>query len=460
MHNTGQWTLKPWNLNWTLLAGLAPLVGAGWLEPWWVCWMYVLLGVYFVHSRLEHMHLQGSLPVVLALFPAALLYPDPLRMSAAFLVVALSGLLLIRATHTLMKGSLPALIVLALVWAAFPSALGLLGLLCAALARSEQQELQHRDARVPVLLGGVALVLLPVAALLPPPPTQTLVQHLNVRIQQPDDFDVPAGTLSETGLKQWVQKHSRPSAPSGSTSQPSAGITATAQWTLFTVLLLFAAVLLLARERIRVQHPRWSDLVLMLAVLSVLLAVLVYSQLHANQPGEGETLQQTQDGQQLSPSAEDQPRAENPEQSGQPDQPEQPDPGNPNIPWWPFVVSIGLAAWFFRKTYYRKPAATSEKTSNQTLQTAPAVTLQGVRRLYRDFLQLMEQHGVGRTASDTPDEFAAQLQTTHPHLQVWVSLITSAYLPVRYGNLPDQDTFEQAREALQHLQEALQKGQK
>ncbi|GGJ34034.1 DUF4129 domain-containing protein [Deinococcus roseus] len=445
-----------WNLSWTHLAVLVPLVGAGWLEPWWLPWMLVLVGLFLQRFHPEHLHLYGSLPVVAALLPAALLYPDPLRMSGAFLVAAFSGWLLVRLSHNILQGSLPSLVGLALLWAAFPSMMGTVGLFCAALARSEKNTMNSRPGRIPLLMAGVLIMLIPLTTLLPAPPTRWLAQQLNFRIWQPESLNQPAEPSGVEASEAPAGPDAQNAPASRNTMPRITGLWGVQQLVLFSFLLLFTVGLLLMGNVSSKRHRSLSDLLLMLALLSVLAAAVVYSQLYNRKSasGEGAVVEDRfRPPEHLQPEPKE--LAAPPEPADLPAKPEQ---NNAGFPWWPFLIPVGLAGWILWKARSGRQSARQEPAQHRAHLLPAQVTLQGVRKLYHDFLDLMATQGLGRLPSNTPKEYAVQIGVQHPEMRGWVEAITAAYLPVRYGDLPDQNSFEQAHTALMHLQKHFQKG--
>ncbi len=60
-----------------------------------------------------------------------------------------------------------------------------------------------------------------------------------------------------------------------------------------------------------------------------------------------------------------------------------------------------------------------------------------IRRIYRQLMALSQKHGAGRLPSQTPLEFLPRLEELFPAGQEDLSLITSAYVKVRYGEYPE-----------------------
>ena len=75
-----------------------------------------------------------------------------------------------------------------------------------------------------------------------------------------------------------------------------------------------------------------------------------------------------------------------------------------------------------------------------------------VRALYSRFLEHMKARGLTRLESETPWEFWRTVSKAHPELEDDAHALTWAYMPVRYGNLPDIEGFEAALRALEHLE--------
>jgi hypothetical protein len=62
-----------------------------------------------------------------------------------------------------------------------------------------------------------------------------------------------------------------------------------------------------------------------------------------------------------------------------------------------------------------------------------------VRRIYAQLMDLCEKLGHARPAALTPLEFLPTLRQVFPEGETQVTLITNAYLRVRYGELPETD---------------------
>lgn len=448
------------------LAVLVPLVGLGWLYPGWSVLLFMLVVALLVRRAEGHAHLHFSLPIVLSVFPAVLLYPDVFRMSGAYLLHAVSGILLVRIALSITRGNRISLLLLALLWAFFPSGLGLLGVLLAAFVRSEAQaEVQFRSPALPAVLLGMAAGVVLLGALVPAPPTAQWARHLNVQVlygvsNQSEQERVQNGPI-------WsYPSASFPSSDRGGTSLnlkgPRDGTLPVYMYWLFLVGFLGIALgLYLFRGRaFRFFKMRPSDAVLLLAIVGVLVAVTVYSTLSSGlTSGSAEAPEQIQmplrDPQQL-PSEQSLETAPPVQEA-----PEQPEREGFNFWWMLFALPVAGTLWVLLKyrREAREPQALSSKAGQDLL--PESVTLEGVRKVYLDFLHLMEQQGIGRTPEMTPLEFSRRVLGVFPQFVSEVEAITGAYLPVRYGSLPPLTQFAGALEALQSLQQhfELQKGQ-
>lgn len=67
-----------------------------------------------------------------------------------------------------------------------------------------------------------------------------------------------------------------------------------------------------------------------------------------------------------------------------------------------------------------------------------------IRRIYARMGRLAGQRGYPRALAETPYEYRVTLQAAFPDLEPQVSLVTEAYVQVRYGELPETDADYQA----------------
>ncbi|MDV6375707.1 DUF4129 domain-containing protein [Deinococcus arenicola] len=90
---------------------------------------------------------------------------------------------------------------------------------------------------------------------------------------------------------------------------------------------------------------------------------------------------------------------------------------------------------------------------SSTAQAQPA--LHRVRLAYRQAEALLQQHGRGRLAAETPSGYAARLCGLDPGLTGPLETLTRAYGPVRYGGRVTEDDAAGAEAAAQELSELL-----
>jgi hypothetical protein len=60
-----------------------------------------------------------------------------------------------------------------------------------------------------------------------------------------------------------------------------------------------------------------------------------------------------------------------------------------------------------------------------------------IRQIYADLLDLGEELDCARPEAQTPLEFMPSLEVSIPTVEADLEMITSAYLKVRYGQLPE-----------------------
>lgn len=82
---------------------------------------------------------------------------------------------------------------------------------------------------------------------------------------------------------------------------------------------------------------------------------------------------------------------------------------------------------------------------------APEQVAERVRQIYRELMDLTDELGRGRAATQTPLEYLPVLTAVFPEHAEEVAFITSAYVKVRYGELPE------SQEEVQRLEAAWQK---
>jgi hypothetical protein len=65
------------------------------------------------------------------------------------------------------------------------------------------------------------------------------------------------------------------------------------------------------------------------------------------------------------------------------------------------------------------------------------IAASSIRRIYARLLDLAEQQGRARHPSETPEEFLENLHTLFPDYIDQATMITQAYVLVRYGEFPE-----------------------
>jgi len=108
--------------------------------------------------------------------------------------------------------------------------------------------------------------------------------------------------------------------------------------------------------------------------------------------------------------------------------------------------------WRFRPQHPEPPALTVKAEVALEPGVIPPLDPDTVRALYARFLTHMKARGLIRLESETPWEFWRTVSKAHPELEADAHALTWAYMPVRYGNLPDREGFEAALRALEHLE--------
>jgi hypothetical protein len=79
-----------------------------------------------------------------------------------------------------------------------------------------------------------------------------------------------------------------------------------------------------------------------------------------------------------------------------------------------------------------------------------------VRRIYRHMCATGNSYGFPRAESETPLEYIATLDELWPESGEQVTLITSAYIRVRYGEVPETESeLDEIKDAWQHLRQTI-----
>lgn len=85
----------------------------------------------------------------------------------------------------------------------------------------------------------------------------------------------------------------------------------------------------------------------------------------------------------------------------------------------------------------------------------PAPPAERVRRAYLAVMAAASAPGLGRTANETPQEWAARISGEHPALTGDLAPLTDTYEGVRYGRLPDAAAAADAEAHAERLQARL-----
>ncbi|WP_161882559.1 DUF4129 domain-containing protein [Deinococcus alpinitundrae] len=443
-----------------LLAGL-PWTALGW-QPWWLCLLQslaVALGVGRWKGGVPAGVLALSL-LLLALLAALSHFPDLKSAALMFVVTGPLSLLLALSTGAVRDGRRWALALPAGLLLLAPSGLGLLGLLLGALGLGGPDGSADSGLRAqggprpgglplgwlrqgwPVLLGVAALVL--VFALLPRP----TLPHLDrtpidvvQRVPAP-----PASVRPAAGIKAAQRPASR-TAPALRPDRSLQALLDAASLPLLGVAALCSALLWRLR-RVKGQPLNWWAL---LPTLGVLAAAGLFVLGLLLQP---EQLYRVV-GQIVEPAAKQAARTGGGSERQTAHLPL-------SLPPWLIWTVAGLsllllllAAW----AVLRLKELPEDDTEGPALTSAPDGPLDAptgrVRAAYAATLRLLARHGLNRLESETPAELLGRAAVRWPGAAAPLSQLTSAYTPVRYGQVADDTQAEAAEHSAAEVQSLL-----
>lgn len=117
------------------------------------------------------------------------------------------------------------------------------------------------------------------------------------------------------------------------------------------------------------------------------------------------------------------------------------------------LVALGWSLWGFARTTLEEWDLhwLKVRPEPEAVRAATGPSLEGVRFLYEGFLRLAAAKGFTRKDHETPHEFEARVLTRLPHWAPDIDVLSRAYHPVRYGELPSGPLFDEARSALDRL---------
>lgn len=446
------------------LACLIPLAWAGGLAPipWFALplWALTLLLSRFDSERRT---LSWPLHVFVALGLALTLQPDWLEVVKYFFGLLVVGAALQFSFSMVMQGLKVGLVPLLAMLLLSPNPLGFLALLAGffALGETTQQAYTSKPLRssgvMPLLLGlAVVLTLmtlvLPRAGLsldttLPKPPTETSRQ---LEPTPQEQQAAPARPNRSRPLSSVViQNPSEPLFPAWFKPLLEGIFAAT---TLVCVLILLS--MLRYREKGAAVKMRLDQLLAVVAILTVSLMGLLWLTLSSSGAIAG-MFEGSRDTGQI---------PDLPDPQGQPlvIQPSQNMLNTAKLMGYGLLIS-GLVTllmllgglwtlWRFRPNSISPLKTSPTNPASPSLPPLP-INPDTVRALYAQFLEQMKKRSFTRFEAETPLEYAARIAQEFPTLERDVTLITAIYVPVRYGDLPDQARFEEARLALERLKE-------
>lgn len=447
------------------LACLIPLAWAGGLAPipWFALplWALTLLLSRFDSAQRT---LSWPLHVFIALGLALTLQPDWLEVVKYFFGLLVVGAALQFSFTMVMHGLKVGLVPLLAMLLLFPHPLSFLALLAGffALGETTQQAYTSKPLRssgvMPLLLGlGVVLTLmtlvLPRAGLsldttLPKPPTETSRQ-LEPTPQEQQAAPARPPRRSSPLSSVVVQNPTEPLFPAWFKPLLEAIFAAT---TLTCVLILLS--MLRYRERGTAVKMRLDQVLAVVAILAVSVMGLLWLTLSASGAIAGILGGMRDNGQTPDlPNPTDQPLVIQPSQNML---------NTAKLLGYGLLIS-GLVTllmllgglwtlWRFRPNTISPPKTSLTKPASPSLPPLP-INPDTVRALYAQFLEQMSKRSFSRFEAETPLEYAARIAQEFPALERDVTLITAIYVPVRYGDLPDQARFEEARLALERLKE-------
>ncbi|GGR12368.1 DUF4129 domain-containing protein [Deinococcus ruber] len=429
-------TLRPW------LIVLLPLTAFG-LLPWWAC---TALALALALGRLnDDARSIAALLILLAAVVVALpLLPELLPSGTLFVQTAAVGLLSLLSLRWLESGQRRGLLIPAAVLLFAPTSLGLAALLLVALGLNgaesrPTQQLGGRRELWPLLalaLGlGAALLLLPS---LPTPSPAPAVSRSAPAPVQPVPTPPPP-VLPETRAGTSV----RPAPPRLEFRDDP--WLARALWPVTALLIVACMVLLLLRARVQAAERRttWTDYAAILALLGTLFMVLVVGA-GAGPGGSAAGAASGQGG-----------------PGGAGGRAVLHTAASPEV----LLLNIGSVAatlifavmaagllWSLRSQLAgtKQPAPDTSEPLQGGL-SLPA--LHRIRAAWRDLEAALAQAGLGRRASQTPEEYAAALAAQFPGAAPDLHTLTRLYLPVRYGGVPSDQDADTAEAAAHHIRE-------
>jgi len=442
-----------------ILALTLPFIWFGGLgaTPWWVLplWMGALL-----LRRLDNGRRMVAVPVmVLVAFGLSLsFYPDPWGMVTEFFKLLAVGVGLYLAYGALLEGSGFALVLLALILIFHPHPLGLGVMLIALLALGEASMRGKggvRSSRALPLLIGLVVALSLLSALLPragltlqaPPRGESAAPNTPAQLEPAPPpirppaapprasvtYQLPAGQDPVPG---WVK----------TLIELSLSLVMAASALLFG-LLLWRSGRLPGGARVQAWHFVFLGAVFAFAAMLLLYLTLSTGNTLANNPSA--TPNTLPDG------------------STRPSRVVSLSADSPGVRVYAFISYFLLFAlplllafllygvwtlWRFRPQQIAAVELPSKGEVALEPGTIPPLDPNTVRALYARFLTHMKARGLVRLDSETPWEFWRTVSRAHPELETDAHALTWAYMPVRYGNLPDREGFEAALRALEHLE--------
>ena len=430
--------------------------GALGVTPWWVLplWMLALL-----MRRLDSNRRMVAIPVVVLIaFGLALsFYPDPWGMVGEFFKLLAVGVGLYLAYGALLEGSGFGLVLLAPMLIFHPHPLGLGAMLIALIALGEVSMRGKGEVRssraLPLLVGLVVSVtllstLLPRAGLtLAAPPRGESAQPNTPTQLEPAKPLNPSSTPPPRAPVTYQLPASQDPVPGWVKTliELSLSLVMATSVVLFG-LLVWRSGQLPGGARVKLWH-----FVFLGAVFAFSIMLLLYLTLST-----GNTLS----GSSSAPNAL-------PDQNTPPSSVVSLDSNSPAVRIYAFISYFLLFAlplllaflvygvwtlWRFRP---QQPAPVALPLKGKVVLEPgiiPPLDPDTVRALYARFLEHMKVRGLTRFESETPWEFWRTVSKAHPELENDAHALTWAYMPVRYGNLPDREGFEAAFRALEHLE--------
>ncbi|MBC7647162.1 MAG: DUF4129 domain-containing protein [Pseudopedobacter sp.] len=440
-----------------ILALILPFAWFGGLgsTPWWVLplWMVAL-----VLRRFDTAHRFVGIPllVLIAFGMALAFYPDPWGMVTEFFKLFIVGIGLYLAHGSLLEGSAFGLVPLGIMLIFHPHPLGLGALLIGLIALGETSMRgggKIRSGRaLPLLLGGV-LSLVVLSALLPragltleaPPRGESAQNEVETPPTEPTELSTP-----QEGSARGPITYNLPASEDPVPNWVKEIIKATLSLIMVACVVLFCIILwkpvrLSAGPRVKPWHFIFLGSVFAFsAMLMLYLGLSTGNTLGGSGLSGGSSLPDTGPSSIVNLNA-----------------------NSPEVRAYTFISYILLfalplllaflayGAWtLWQLRPQQLAAATLPAPAEVVLEPGviPPLNPDTVRALYARFLEHMGQRGLLRLESETPWEFWRTVSKTYPELEDDAHALTWAYMPVRYGNLPDREGFEAAFRALEHLE--------